>query len=702
MRHIYKLLFGLSLLGFPAFGFAQRTVAYTDNPVIVHGMKNQGAYSAGTTYSINDVVTYSGSSYLSLVADNVGHTPSSSPTQWQAIGSSVSIPSTGMLKSVSGVLTTATAGTDYPTVASVTSAASAASAAQTTASAAIPATQKAAANGVAPLDGTGKVPGANMPATVPSFDTTRATLWDVFDLHEGSGTTLTGIVNGNTCTLAGQTGSDPVWSGKSLVFSSATTSFITCSGMTTPVVVQVVASYIPVTTPQFQTFAGVGSAVTNGFYFIPTPSAVPSITPHFTLGVNGAANVLGMGAVGNGIQALTLSMGSTAYEYINTDSIPAIAGAVSIGSFPAPTGAAFTVGGSLGQAGCAPHVCQFHSGSIFGFAVYSTQPATKADTDALVAQNQQAWSTLLLSHGYTLGSYVNNNPSTVAALICLGTSIEAGTGSNIAACTNANTGLSASAYTPFNLGVPSSYLTAMVGANLQMAKFADVPTAPRKIIFHGNAVTNDMALGLITPAAAYTMLQRAIVLDRKVMNPSYIIVGTQFSRNTQDANRDTWNASVRGGSADSGYRVCDIAANPLLGADGAYANTTYFGDGIHPTAAGQAIYGGIIGRCITYFDGSTQSNPTVSTSNTYVMTVADAYLIHTPSAAGTPTLPECIGLTGYSFNIFNASGSFSDTFSTTASETITGSNVVGPNTQAKFTVQFSGPTTAGCYWLRTQ
>lgn len=106
MKTIRKFLFGLSLLGFPAFGFAQGTVVYTSNPVIQHGMKNQGAYSAGTTYTLNDVVTYSGSSYLSLVSNNTGHTPSSSPTQWQVVGQAL------------------TAGTDYATPSSVTSAVS--------------------------------------------------------------------------------------------------------------------------------------------------------------------------------------------------------------------------------------------------------------------------------------------------------------------------------------------------------------------------------------------------------------------------------------------------------------------------------------------------------------------------------------------------------------------------------------------------
>ena len=48
----------------------------------------RGAYSATYTYAINDVVTYSGSSYGSLQNGNIGHTPSGGPdAYWQLMGS---------------------------------------------------------------------------------------------------------------------------------------------------------------------------------------------------------------------------------------------------------------------------------------------------------------------------------------------------------------------------------------------------------------------------------------------------------------------------------------------------------------------------------------------------------------------------------------------------------------------------------------
>jgi pectate lyase-like protein len=44
-----------------------------------HGL----TYAAGTTYVANQTVNYSGVAYISLVNNNIGNTPSSSPTKWQ-------------------------------------------------------------------------------------------------------------------------------------------------------------------------------------------------------------------------------------------------------------------------------------------------------------------------------------------------------------------------------------------------------------------------------------------------------------------------------------------------------------------------------------------------------------------------------------------------------------------------------------------
>ncbi|HMH11836.1 MAG TPA: DNRLRE domain-containing protein [Edaphobacter sp.] len=52
------------------------------------GLVYRGGYLSGTNYVVNDVVTYQGSSYISLVGENVGYTPSLSASQWGVLAQS--------------------------------------------------------------------------------------------------------------------------------------------------------------------------------------------------------------------------------------------------------------------------------------------------------------------------------------------------------------------------------------------------------------------------------------------------------------------------------------------------------------------------------------------------------------------------------------------------------------------------------------
>jgi hypothetical protein len=49
------------------------------------GLNFQGAYGATTNYGLGDVVTYQGSSFVSLIASNHGNTPGLSPAQWSVL-----------------------------------------------------------------------------------------------------------------------------------------------------------------------------------------------------------------------------------------------------------------------------------------------------------------------------------------------------------------------------------------------------------------------------------------------------------------------------------------------------------------------------------------------------------------------------------------------------------------------------------------
>lgn len=73
---------------------------------------------------------------------------------------------------------------------------------------------------------------------------------------------------------------------------------------------------------------------------------------------------------------------------------------------------------------------------------------------------------------------------------------------------------------------------------------------------------------------------------RKVVGWKVIVV-TMLSRMAEDAYKNSLNALIRANWAGTFDGLFDIAVIPVLGADGAYANTTYFIDGIHPTVSAE-------------------------------------------------------------------------------------------------------------------
>ena len=48
----------------------------------VSGVAYQGTYGSAANYGLNDIVSFQGSSYISLIAANQGNTPDASPGQW--------------------------------------------------------------------------------------------------------------------------------------------------------------------------------------------------------------------------------------------------------------------------------------------------------------------------------------------------------------------------------------------------------------------------------------------------------------------------------------------------------------------------------------------------------------------------------------------------------------------------------------------
>lgn len=145
--------------------------------------------------------------------------------------------------------------------------------------------------------------------------------------------------------------------------------------------------------------------------------------------------------------------------------------------------------------------------------------------------------------------------------------------------------------------------------------------------------TNDCSQAA-TPATISGSAQAYIAGIRAGIVPSVpIIFSTMISRSTFDTCKNSWNTLLRPNAPLWGitYNV-DMASNPLLGADGASASSTWFQvDGIHWSQASATNFG-------AYYFGRAQNavwGPTgFSNANTYTATSTAATTITAASSSG--------------------------------------------------------------------
>jgi hypothetical protein len=192
-----------------------------------------------------------------------------------------------------------------------------------------------------------------------------------------------------------------------------------------------------------------------------------------------------------------------------------------------------------------------------------------------------------------------------------------------------------------------------------------------------------------------------------------VFVGTMLSRtgndiagNTYDSDKNTYDALILTTAKSMGAdAVIDFAANPLLGADGATGNTTYFqGDAIHPTQAGQQLLANAAGNALNYYFGFNQMNPHVVTAATYTMLAGDGYITATPTANQTLTLPDCVGQSGAVYTVTNLQSAFSvGVVAGSSSQLINGlagATIVPVPTNGSLTLRDvpNPKTVSGCHW----
>jgi lysophospholipase L1-like esterase len=171
---------------------------------------------------------------------------------------------------------------------------------------------------------------------------------------------------------------------------------------------------------------------------------------------------------------------------------------------------------------------------------------------------------------------------------------------------------------------------------------------------------------------------------------------------TFDADKQAYNAFILNGAKAAGADfVVDVAANPNLGADGAYANATYFqADGVHPTQAGQQLIANAYSNAYNYTFGHNKANPNVVSAASYQMLSGDGAVSLTAASAQTVTLPDCTGPSGAVYYLNNSTG-IAKSVVGGANQPINGLSsavAIGPNSSLALFDVPNPETVSGCHW----
>jgi trimeric autotransporter adhesin len=220
------------------------------------------------------------------------------------------------------------------------------------------------------------------------------------------------------------------------------------------------------------------------------------------------------------------------------------------------------------------------------------------------------------------------------------------------------------------------------------------------------AGVNDFISGGVSPAVLYANLQGEVQALKRGGCKVFVSTLLDYSGTGADANKNAYNNLIRSGIVASGADgIDDMAANPLLGADGAAANTTYFNGGLHPTDTGEPLLAAAMSNALNYYFGSTPANPTLVTAATYSMLAGDAYVLTQPTANQTLTLPNCLGPTGAIYTVNNSQSAFTVGIKNLiTAEPINGVDhsasalSIPSNSTMKFRIVALPSSTGGCVW----
>ena len=354
----------------------------------------------------------------------------------------------------------------------------------------------------------------------------------------------------------------------------------------------------------------------------------------------------------------------------------------------------------LGSSNVGPWQGSGLNGTLYRVRTYPT---------ALTASSVQAVSAAIMNEVGTRGVATTPVPTQLAAtqLHAIGDSITYGFNTStpwpsLLTLTNQP------AYTITDWGITGITLAAIDGSEPNRAALQCHSSAGAGLALI-MAGTNDFSL-LNVPASNVLQSLLGEVQTMKTAG-CRVFVGTMISRTgndpggrTLDSDKNAYNSLIlsqaRAGGADG---VIDFAANPLMGADGANTNATYFQpDHVHPTQAGQALLAAAASNALNYVYGANEASPHVVTTLGYQMTAADGYIsLSGLSGPGTLTLPDCTGQSGAAYRINNPQSAYVvSVVPLNAGQPINGLSMVGVPANSTVTLRdVPNPrNVSGCHW----
>ena len=531
-----------------------------------------------------------------------------------------------------------------------------------------------------------------------------------YNFLQGSGSALTdNSGNGNHGTLGAGSSSAPVWTGKGLDFSQGQAGVSLPSALNTSQTFLFVfyAKPLPQNTlfsTNFQTLvtSTLGASGLNVMAaYINSIGGFEPYTYGLSTYVNGVSNTMAPNIYsGLHVYALVCGVSGSSVDHLYLDG-------AEVASYQAQgTSCGKQTSGNfyLGTANVPPWTAGSFNGvmyrAIFWPMALSSTQIQQASGAALAEVASRGVSTSPVQQG--VGTPTIN---------CNGDSITYGYGVTTPFCSELSL-TDQPAYTTTNWGIPSVTAMALSGSDPnRVASYCRSvgAYAPIALLMEG---TNDFTGGNSNTTAISVMSSYAADIATLRAAGCRVFAGTMISRTgtgangaSNDANKDAYDALILSQARSAGADgIIDYAANPLLGADGANSNTTYFqADGIHPTQTGVNLMATAASNSLNYYNSQySLSNPNVVASATYQMLSGDRAITAAPSANAAYTMPDCTGPSGEAYTISNPQSAFAVTITGRANQPINGLTsaiTIPSNSTVTLRDVPNAKSGSGCHWV---